>query len=167
MTVMDDQPTTERTTDAQAGDRSPGDRSPGDRSPNRPTPLDRPPSDRYAPLPEPEAASLRTQIGRALGVALAGAAIVVVLGGPLSMTAGLLAVSVVVGLIVGAILRSQTLLAVAIAVGSVVVGLLGVWLFARSEGGVLGPLDYFGEVQGPLAPIQLLFAALAAVVSSR
>ena len=162
MAVMDDQPTTERTTDAQAGDRSPG-----DRSPNRPTPLDRPPSDRYAPLPVPEAASLRTQVGRALGVALAGAAIIVVLGGPLSMTAGLLVVSVVVGLIVGAILRSQTLLAVVIAVGSVVVGLLGVWLFARSEGGVLGPLDYFAEVQGPLAPIQLLFAALAAVVSSR
>jgi hypothetical protein len=162
MTAMDDQPTTEPATDARSGDRSPG-----DRSPNPPTRLDRPPSERYAPLPVPEATSLRSLVGRALGVALAGAAIIVVLGGPLSMTAGLLAVSVLVGLIVGAILRSRTLLAVAIAVGSVVVGLLGVWLFARSEGGVLGPLDYFAEVEGPLAPIQLLFAALAAVVSSR
>jgi hypothetical protein len=158
MTAMDDQPTT----DTQSGDRSPG-----DRPPNRPAPLERPPSDRYAPIPSPDAASPRSLVGRALGVGLVGAAIVVLLGGPLSMTAGLLAVSVVVGLIVGAILRPRTLLAVAIAVGSVVVGLLGVWLFARSEGGVLDPLDYFAEVQGPLAPIQLLFAALAAVVSSR
>jgi hypothetical protein len=169
MTVMDDPTTTEPTepTDARSGDRSPGDRSPGDRSPNRPAQLDRPPSDRYAPLPIPEVAGLRTRADRALGVALAGSAVIVLLGGPLSMTAGLLAVSVVIGLIVGGILRQPTLLAVGIAIGAIVLGLVGVWLFARSEGGVLDPLTYLAEVQGPLAPIQLLLAALAAVVSSR
>jgi hypothetical protein len=83
------------------------------------------------------------------------------------MTAGLLATSVVIGLVIGALLRPATAVAVSLAVGSVVVGLLGVWLFARAEGGVLDPLSYFGDVQGPLAPIQLVLAALAAIASSR
>jgi hypothetical protein len=83
------------------------------------------------------------------------------------MTGGLVAIAAIVGLVLGAILRPATLVAVALAVGSVVIGLLGVWLFARLEGGVLDPLAYFAEVQGPLAPLQLVFAALAAVVSSR
>jgi ABC-type sugar transport system permease subunit len=162
MTAMDD-PTT---TDPRDRADPPTDTEPGDRPPSRQTRLDRPPSERYGPAPTAEAAGLRTRAARALGVALVGAAIIAVLGGPLSMTAGLLAVAVLIGLIVGAMLR-QTALAVGMAVGSVVLGLLAVWLFSRSEGGVLDPLSYFAEVQGPLAPIQLVLAALAAIISSR
>jgi hypothetical protein len=83
------------------------------------------------------------------------------------MTGGLLAVAVIVGLVLGSLLRPATLAAASLAIGSVVVGLLGVWLFARAEGGVLDPITYFGDVQGPLAPLQLLFAALAAIAGSR
>jgi uncharacterized membrane protein YccC len=163
MTAMDD-PTT---TDPRARADLPADAEPGDRPPSRQTRLDRPPSERYGPAPTPKTAGLRTRAARALGVALVGAAIIAVLGGPLSMTAGLLAVAVLIGLIVGAMLRELTALAVGVAVGSVVLGLLAVWLFSRSEGGVLDPLNYFAEVQGPLAPIQLVLAALAAIISSR
>jgi hypothetical protein len=152
MTAMDDKPTTERTG--------------GEPSPRRPAPLDRPPSERYGPAATVEAGRRRRTI-QAIGVAIAGALAIAFLGGPLSLTAGLIAVSVVVGLVIGAMLRPATAVAVVLAVGSVAVGLLGVWLFARAEGGVLDPLAYFGEVQGPLAPIQILLAAGAAVVGSR
>jgi hypothetical protein len=139
---------------------------PGDRRPVRST-LDRPPSDRYARDIGPDSGSRRGLVGRAIVVAVVGASVIAFLGGPLSMTGGLLAVAVIVGLVLGAVLRPATVAAVALAIGSVVFGLLGVWLFARAEGGVLDPLTYFGDVQGPLAPLQLLVAALAAVASSR
>jgi hypothetical protein len=140
---------------------------PGDRRPVSATRLDRPPSDRYAREEEPTSRSGRGLVGRAVLIALVGAAVLAFLGGPLSMTGGLLAVALIVGLVLGAVLRPSTVLAVGLAVGSVAVGLLGVWLFARAEGGVLDPLSYFGDVQGPLAPLQLVVAALAAVASSR
>jgi hypothetical protein len=41
-------------------------------------------------------------------------------------------------------------LAALVAVGAVVVGLLGVWLFGRIEGGVLDPITYLIEVEGPI-----------------
>jgi hypothetical protein len=175
MATMDDPTTTEPTepTEPNGGDPArPADRrsahvESGDGPTNRPARLDRPPSDRYAREALPPAVAPRTRAVRALGVAAAGAAAIAFLGGPLSMTAGLLALAVVVGLVLGALLRPATGIAVSLAVGSVVVGLLGIWLFARAEGGVLDPLAYFGDVQGPLAPAQLVLAALAAVASSR
>jgi hypothetical protein len=144
----------------------PIDSGPGDRPRRQPTPLDRAPSERYAR--EPTAADTgRDRLARAVAVAIAGAAIIAVLGGPLSMTAGLLAVSAVVGLVLGAMLRPWTRVAVGLAIGSVVVGLLGVWLFSRVEGGVLDPLAYLADVEGPLAPIQLLLAGATAIAASR
>ena len=145
-----------RTVDVESGDR-----------PNRATRLDRPPSDRYPRDETPAAVGRGGPAARAVGVALVGAATIAVLGGPLSLTAGLVAVSVVVGLVIGAMLRPATAAAVGLAVGSVIVGLLGVWLFARAEGGVLDPITYFADVEGILAPIQLVLAAIAAIVSSR
>jgi hypothetical protein len=76
-------------------------------------------------------------------------------------------VSVVVGIVLGSTLRPRTAVAVGLAVGSVVVGLLGVWLFSRVEGGVLDPLAYLADVEGPLAPLQLILAAASATVASR
>jgi hypothetical protein len=178
MAAMDDPTATEPTepTEPNGGDparpANPADRrsadvESGDGPTNRPARLDHPPSDRYAREASPPTVARRTRVAQALGVAAAGAAAIAFLGGPLSMTAGLLALSVVVGLAVGALLRPATAIAVSLAVGSVVVGLAGVWLFARAEGGVLDPIAYFGDVQGPLAPAQLVLAALAAVASSR
>lgn len=155
MAPMDDPTTTE-----------PVNAEPGDRPPRQPTRLDRAPSERYAREPVAEANG-RSRTLRALGVAVAGAAAIAFLGGPLSMTGGLLAVSVVVGIVIGSTLRPRTAAAVGLAVGSVVVGLLGVWLFSRVEGGVLDPLAYLADVEGPLAPLQLLLAAGTAAVTSR
>jgi hypothetical protein len=139
------------------------DQEPGDRRAGQPTRLERPPSDRYAP----EATPIRDRrAARNIVVALIGAGLIAILGGPLSMTAGLIAVSVVLGLVLGSMVRA-TPAAVGLAVGSVVVGLLGIWAFARLEGGVLDPLTYLADVQGVVAPAQILLAAVAALVSSR
>ncbi len=180
MAAMDDSTDTEpgerRTADVPPGDRpiagaEPGDRpiagaEPGDRPARQPTRLERPPSDRYAREVAPEA-GVRGAAGRALGFAVGGAAAIAFLGGPLSMTGGLLVVSVAIGIVLGSTLRPRTAVAVGLAVGSVVVGLLGVWLFSRVEGGVLDPLTYLADVEGPLAPLQLLLAAASAAVTSR
>lgn len=155
-----------RTADAETGDRRTADAEPGDHPPRQPTRLERAPSERYAREQAPTAPG-REGAARAVGVAVAGAALIAFLGGPLSMTGGLLAVSVVVGIVLGSTLRPRTAVAVGLAVGSVVLGLLGVWLFSRLEGGVLDPLAYLADVEGPLAPMQLLLAAFTAALTSR
>jgi hypothetical protein len=178
MALMDDPTTTEpndeirttdetRTTDVGPGEPRAIDVEPGDRRAGQHTQLARPPSERYARDAAPEPDRRRSRAAQAFGIAVGGAAIIAFLGGPLSMTGGLLAVAAIVGLILGSMLRPATVLAASLAVGSVVVGLLAVWLFARAEGGVLDPITYLADVQGPLAPILLLVAALAAVVGSR
>ena len=48
-----------------------------------------------------------------------------------------------------------------------VVGQLGLWQYARIEGGVLPPLDYLAEVFGPLVPGQFVVAAIAAWIGAR
>ena len=156
----------DRPTDADTGDRRGADVEPGDHPPRQPTRLERAPSERYASEQAPTAPG-RERATRSIGVAVAGAAVIAFLGGPLSMTGGLLAVSVVVGIVLGSTLRPRTAVAVGLAVGSVVLGLLGVWLFSRLEGGVLDPLAYLADVEGPLAPMQLLLAAVTAALTSR
>jgi hypothetical protein len=161
MAAMDEPSSTESPPTAPTRDAG------GDRAPNRAARLDRAPSDRYGPERVAAPVGPAQRAVRAIGVAIAGAAVIAFLGGPLSVTAGLLAVAVVVGLVVGSLVRPATLAAVGLALGSVVLGLLGVWLFSRTEGGVLDPITYLADVQGPLAPIQLILAAIAAIVGSR
>jgi hypothetical protein len=48
-----------------------------------------------------------------------------------------------------------------------VVGQLGLWLYALTEGGVLGPIDYLGEVFGLLVPLELGVAAVIGWMSAR
>ena len=50
---------------------------------------------------------------------------------------------------------------------AVVLGQLGLWLYARSVGGVLGPLDYLGETFGPLVPLEFAAAALTSWLTAR
>jgi hypothetical protein len=170
MAAMDDptdiEPGERRTAGVEPGDRPIADVEPGDRPARQSTRLERPPSDRYAREAAPEAGA-RGAAARALGFAVVGAAATAFLGGPLSMTGGLLVVSGVIGIVVGSTLRPRTAVGVGLAVGSVVVGLLGVWLFSRVEGGVLDPLTYLADVEGPLAPLQLLLAAASAAVTGR
>jgi hypothetical protein len=129
--------------------------------------LDHPPSDRYGDVPAtPEPGPARRASGP-LAAGLVGAAVIAFLGGPLSVTFGLLGVAAVTGWAVGSLARPSLGLAVGIAVGSVALGLVGVWLFARLEGGVLGLPEYLAEVQGPLVFVELAVAGVIAAGSVR
>jgi hypothetical protein len=144
--------------------------------------LARPPSDRYrAALPEPEEPdrpmSTARGVGYGLAAAIGGALAIVLLGGVLAVSAGLLIIAGASGWAVGAGIRAgggATLLAprrwqlaVILAIASVLLGQLGLWLYAQSEGGVLGVVDYLGETFGLLVPLQLLVATVVARISSR
>jgi hypothetical protein len=140
---------------------------PGDRRPA----LDRAPSERYR-VPAQDAPSGATRrgafdqllvpIGLVVGTSLA----FVLLGGFLTVIAGLVIVAALAGWLTG---RLVTPPGRAAAVGflAVALGLLGIWLYGRMEGGVLDPIAYLFEVQGPVVVIACLLAGpgLAAAAS--
>ena len=148
--------------------------------------LARPPSERYGASPVvagppatagPPGAAPDTAAGRAPArgiafgavAALVGAALIVVFGGAMAVSAGLLVVASGVGYAVGlatVIGAGDTLsagarpwIAAALAGLGVILGQVGLWLFARAEGGVLAPIDYLGQTFGPLVPVEVLLAA--------
>lgn len=140
--------------------------------------LDHPPSERYAAVGDEPAAAvtdeadapaippLSERVLRGVAVGLAGVIAFAVLGGPLSVTVGLVAAAGVVGWIIGMVVRPGRSAAAALAIASVALGLVGIWLFAGFEGGALGLVDYLAEVQGILVPIELAVAgALAAAAA--
>jgi hypothetical protein len=104
--------------------------------------------------------------------ALVGAALIVVFGGALAVSAGLLVVASGIGYGVGLATvlgagdslsgRARPWIAGALAALGVVLGQIGLWLFARAEGGVLAPIDYLGQTFGPLVPVEVLLAAAVA-----
>jgi uncharacterized membrane protein YidH (DUF202 family) len=156
---------------------------PGER-PNR-TPLDHAPGERYrdATAADVDAQAARGTSGPARGVAwavlvgIAGAALIVAFGGALGVSLGLVVLAVVIGRFVTLALLAgggttispgaRTGVAVGIAILAILLGQLGIWLYARSEGGVLGLLDYLGQAFGWLVPLQLAVAALVAGWTSR
>ncbi len=147
--------------------------------------LDRPPSDRYrAAAPAPAAdtgtggdASPARGIVFGVLAGLAGIVATIVLGGPLALSAGLLVVAVATGWAVGTALRmgagaelappARPWLALAIALGAVVLGQVGLWLYARTEGGVLALPEYLADTWGILVPIQAVLAAAGAWWTTR
>jgi hypothetical protein len=145
--------------------QEPGERR---RTPPARTTLDRPPSDRYRSAKQDEGTrSGRVAATRAPAVVVAiGAVAFVVLGGILAVTAGLVVLAALIGWIVGLLVGPPSRAAL-VAIVAVLLGLLGIWLFGRWEGGVLDPLQYFAEVQGILVPIELLAAAGLAAAASR
>jgi hypothetical protein len=145
--------------------------------------LERPPSDRYRAAEEQAAAANATEdpsASVARGVALAvvvaaiGAGAIVVLGGILAVTAGLVVVAAALGWGVAAALRfgagsrlpaaRRAPVALGLSVVAVVAGQLGLWQYALVEGGVLSPLEYLWDVFGILVPIEIAVAAVAAWV---
>jgi hypothetical protein len=108
---------------------------------------------------------------------LVAAVAIVVLGGVLTLSAGLVIVAAVTGWMVAVGLRAgggphlsrraRTRAALVLATLAVALGQLGLWLYARSEGGVLGPLDYLAETFGFLVPIEFLAAWIAAWATAR
>ena len=164
--------------------------TPGDTEPDRhdggERRLARPPSDRYrsvaaATASDEEQAGAGGSIGRAVAIGaltgLALAAAITVLGEVLLITAGLIAVAGLGGWAIAAAVRAGGLdalapperrwLSVGLAATAVLVGQLGLWLFARYEGGVLGPVDYLTETFGLLVPLQFLVGVAAAWLAAR
>jgi hypothetical protein len=99
----------------------------------------------------------------------------VLLAGQLAVSSGLLVVAVVVGRFVGLAIRTargamspgrSRAVAVTVAAAAVVSAQVGIWLYARSEGGALELVDYLGQTFGPLVPLEVLLAAVVAVVSA-
>ena len=165
---------------------------PSDASPATPSPgerrLARPPSDRYreaeaaATAAEAEAtidpvASAARGVALAAAVAIMGAAAIVFLGGVLTFTEVLLVVAGFTGGGVGIALRwgagnhlggrRRVAIALVLAVGAIALGQLGLWQYGRTEGGVLGPLDYLGQVYGPLVLVEFAAAGVLAWLAAR
>jgi hypothetical protein len=159
---------------------------PGER-PNR-TPLERAPGARYtqpdadtATEPDPSAGNPAAAPARGVAwavlVAIGGAAGIVVLGGPLTVTVGLLVVAALIGRFVALALRAgagsaiegraRPATAIGVAVVGILLGQLGIWLYARTEGGVLALPDYLAQTFGWLVPAELIVAAAAAWWTSR
>jgi hypothetical protein len=151
-------------------------RTPGDRR------LAHPPSDRYR-VPEDVAPAVDGSASATRGIAyavlagLAGTVATIGLGGVLAVSAGLVMVAAATGWAVAIGLRSGAgrdlaparRMRLALALTSVAIGLgqVGLWVYARSEGGVLGPLDYLGETFGLLVPLQLVIAWVSAWATAR
>ncbi len=147
--------------------------------------LDRPPSDRYRDLPDASgsasAAADQGSIGRGIAggflTGLAGAVATVVLGGVLSLSAGLVVVAAATGWAVGTATRigagdaidrdRRPWLGLVMAVVAIVIGQLGLWLYARTEGGVLTLPEYLAQTFGLLVPVQAAVAAGVAWWSAR
>jgi hypothetical protein len=128
--------------------------------------LDRPPGDRYLPRQPRHEPSLLERVRAPLAVAVGGVLAFIVLGGILAITAGLVVLAGLIGWLIGLLVRPPARAAV-VAIVVVAVGLLGVWLFGRWEGGVLDPIEYFAEVQGVLVPLELLAAGGLAAAASQ
>ncbi len=144
--------------------------------------LSRPPSDRYRAaearaVPTMRPVSPRRGLAIVAVVEVVGAVAITILGGVLTLTGGLLAVAAILGWATAIALRfgagttidarRRAWLALAIALGGVALGQLGLWLYGRTEGGVLPLVDYLGEVFGPLVPIQAVIAGAVAWIAAR
>jgi hypothetical protein len=141
--------------------------------------LARPPSERYGapPVAQPPAPS-SSAVARASAVrgiafgasaAMLGAVFIVLLGGALAVSAGLLVAAAAMGYVVGVATvagagdalsrQARPWIAAGLAGLGAVLGQVGLWLFARTEGGVLPLVDYLGQTFGILVPLELLLAA--------
>jgi hypothetical protein len=110
-------------------------------------------------------------------VGIAGAAAITILGGVLTVTAGLLVVAATTGWAVGMGLRvgrgarraggGVVRTAVTVALVAIALGQIGLWAYARSEGGVLAPLDFLWQVYGGLVPVEFVAAAIGAWIAAR
>ena len=113
-----------------------------------------------SPLPD------RERVLRGIAVGIGGAILMTLLGGPLSIVVGLVGAAGAIGYVVGAVMRPLRGAAVLVALGSVALGLVGIWLFAGIEGGVLGIVEYLADVQGLFVPVELVVAGVLAALAS-
>ena len=93
------------------------------------------------------------------------------------MTTGLVVVAGATGLFVAYALqvgaaehltsRRRIGIAIILTVVAIALGQLGIWQYARSEGGVLPLADYLGEVFGLLVPLEFAAGIVAAWLVAR
>jgi len=74
--------------------------------------------------------------------------------------------SVFLGWLTGRLVSPPSRAAI-VGLAAVAIGLLAIWLFGRYEGGVLDPIAYLAEVEGPIVVVLSLLAGggLAAAAS--
>ena len=158
----------------------PGDApAPGQRESRR---LAEPPSARYAPAPDAAAAAgtgsaLAGPLVRSVVVAVVGALLLTIVGAVLASTGGLLFVAGVMGAAVGLMLSRAAVpaglatpvarstvarIAVGLSIAAVVISAVLTWIYARSEGGTLGLVDYLLTTFGPFVPGEAVLAAVTA-----
>ena len=173
----------------------PGDRRPSSApgaepraaAPDRPrAELERPPGDRYrsqggdaesGDTAGPTGASPAKGIALAVVVGVAGAILAALLEGLFAITLGLLVVAGLIGRFVTLALRAgagdtiparrRLAAALAVTIGALALAQLGIWLYARSEGGALGLVDYLAQTFGPLVPLQFIVGGAVAWWSAR
>ena len=167
---------------AGASPPEPGERRPASARPARE--LAQPPSQRYRPTAtgDPPPGRVRAVVTRplilALSFAIGGLVAIVAVGGILASTTGLVFIAGIMGAGVGLELarahspndggppamtrRTVSVVALAIAIGTVALAAVALWLFARGEGGVLGPIAYLFDTFGPLTVLVPVAAALGA-----
>ena len=149
--------------------------------------LAHPPSDRYRASEAAAAAdaerkvdphaSVARGVAVATAIAIAGAVAIVIVGGVLTFTDFLIVIAGFTGGGVGIALRwgaaehlarrRRVAVALALALGAVALGQLGLWQYGLSEGGVLGPLDYLGQVYGPLVLVEFAAAGVVAWLAAQ
>jgi hypothetical protein len=146
--------------------------------------LSHPPSDRYraaeaqAELDAADpAASIARGVAVATAVAIVGSVAIVLLGGALTLTEGLIVVAGFTGLGIGIALRwgeadqlsreRRVVLALVLAIGATAIGQLGLWQYALTEGGVLPLLDFLEQVYGPVVLLEFAAAAVVAWLAAR
>ena len=146
----------------------PGYDGPMTTEPGEPRPkLDRAPGERYLRAESDVAAGDASLIWPPLAVMIGGAIGYTVLGGMLGVTAGLLVLAAFLGWLLGKVVSPPSRAAAA-GLGTIALGLVGIWLFGRLEGGVLDPITYLDDVQGwPLVALQLAIGSALAAASSR
>lgn len=97
--------------------------------------------------------------------------------GQIDLGLGLLAVAAFIGWVVAIAIvwgagearpiPRQPIVAALLGAGAIVLGLLLAWAWSRTEGGVLGPLDYTDQRYGPVAYLEILVAGAVAGLRAR
>jgi hypothetical protein len=146
--------------------------------------LARPPSDRYdadasgtSSPPSDPGGSVGRGIVLGILVGIGGAGVTTVVAGTFAVSAGLLVAAIALGWAIAAVVRlgatdhldpgPRRFATIIITVAAIVLVQVGLWLFARAEGGVLSLPDHLAETYGILVPLQFGLGTLAAWWSTR
>ena len=136
-------------------------REPGEQRPR----LERPPGERYRATERAGAPGTRPDpVLTPVALVLGGTIAFTVLGGIIDITTGLIVVAAFLGWLVGRLVSPPARSAL-VATVAVLAGFLGIWLFGRLEGGVLDPVAYLLEVEGPIV-VGLAVAAGAGLAAA-